>query len=256
MEAPEQASFLEADLARSDARWKLVAFHVPYYNCRSTGTGYASEIYLRDWASIIEDPEYKVDLVVTGHVHNYMRSFPLRTKIEEVPLKNPWTNVGYRAIPEIAHTSEEGVSYIVQGGWGAPADPYMEWGRCKVRDFMAAYTSVHSYTLIELEHGKLYLSTRDLNKKVYDEQVFPYYLEEEEPVASEEKALPEEGEKGALLATKIKEEGRGALAAKDGGGVLPACIESLQTVSQNSGDITTCSPCIRATYDMAGLVAG
>jgi len=262
-EAPKQASWLEADLAGSRARWKLVAFHVPYYNCRSAGTGYASEVYLRDWAEVIEDPQYEVDLVACGHVHNYMRSFPLRTEIEEVAVEKRWTNVGYRAIPEISPSSEEGVSYIVQGGWGAPTDPYLEWGRCKVRDFMAAYTSVHSYTLIELEHGKLYLSTRDFNGKVYDEQVFPYYVEEEEPEVSEEEVVSEEGEKEALLATKIKEEGRGALAAKDDGGVFSTCTRFLQNVSESTGDMATevfklcsCSPCIRAAYDMVGLVAG
>ena len=173
-EAQSQRDWLEADLAGSDAEWKVVVWHVPYYSGFVTGTGDTEEVFLRDWSPIVERPKYGVDLVMNGHVHNYMRSWPLRTWIEEVPVDAEWTDVGYRARYELAGNSSEGVTYITQGCWGAPTDPYVKGGDCDIRDFMAAAAARPSYTLVELTDDGIHLLTKDTLGDVLDDATLPY----------------------------------------------------------------------------------
>lgn len=175
-EAEAQVEWLNSDLAGSDAEWKVVAFHIPYYSAFVTGTGYASELYLYHWAFIIEDPAYGVDLVATGHVHNYMRSWPVRTTdIVEVPVEAPGTDIGYLAVYDLVEQSSEGVTYIVQGCWGAPTDPYEKGTDCDIRDMMAEAAARPCYTLADLVDGDgLHAVTVDTNGNVLDDFTLPY----------------------------------------------------------------------------------
>jgi len=179
-EAEAQVEWLKNDLASSDAKWKIVAFHVPWYTCFESGTGYTSEVYLKYWAQIIEDPAYGVDLVFSGHVHNYMRTWPLRTvEIKEVSVDKPWTKVGYKAVYELKGNSEEGITYVVSGTWGAPTDPYVKGEPCQIRDFMASVAARPSYVVLELTpDGGLHYLAKDTSGKVIDEVTFPYTTEE------------------------------------------------------------------------------
>jgi hypothetical protein len=70
---PEQAAWLEADLAASDAPWKLVILHKPAYSSGKHG----------DTASVKEHflplfERHRVHLVLAGHDHNYERFHPIR----------------------------------------------------------------------------------------------------------------------------------------------------------------------------------
>ena len=185
-EAKKQVNWLKKDLRKSEAEWKVVAFHIPYYSSFVTGTGYPSELYLKHWASIIEDPAYGVDIVATGHVHNYMRSWPIRTmKIEDVGLEPdlPWSGEGYLAVYELEEESSDGVTYIVQGCWGAPTDPYEEGTECDIRDLMAEAAARPSYTLAELTaDGKLHVMTIDTDGNMLDEETLPYTAPVDFPV--------------------------------------------------------------------------
>lgn len=174
-EAVAQVEWLESDLAGSDAEWKVVAFHVPYYSGFVTGTGYASEPFLKYWAPILEDPAYGVDLVIGGHVHNYLRSWPMRTtSVEEVTVDLPWTEVGYLAHYELLRDSSAGVTYMVQGTWGAPTDPYVKGTECDIRDFMASASARPSYTVAELIGDGLHFVTKDISGEVLDEATLHY----------------------------------------------------------------------------------
>ena len=180
-EATEQVEWLESDLAGSEAEWKVVAFHIPYYSSFVTGTGYPSELYLKYWAPVIEDPAYGVDIVATGHVHNYMRSWPIHTTdIVEVGLEPnyPWSGVGYRAVYELKEESSEGVTYIVQGCWGAPTDPYERGTDCDIRDLMAEAAARPCYTLAELTDGELHMVTKDTRGDVLEDFTLPYTITE------------------------------------------------------------------------------
>jgi calcineurin-like phosphoesterase family protein/purple acid phosphatase-like protein len=66
----EQLDWLEATLAASDARWKVVFFHHPPYSDGSHGDNLVAQIYL---VPIFE--QHGVDLVINGHDHSYQR-FP------------------------------------------------------------------------------------------------------------------------------------------------------------------------------------
>lgn len=174
-EAKAQVDFLKDDLANSDAEWKIVVFHVPYYSCFLTGTGYASEPLLKYWSPVIENPIYGVDIVATGHVHNYLRSWPMRTlAIQEVPVDKDWTKVGYKAVYELLNNSAEGVTYIVQGGWGAPNDPYIKGTDCDLRPFIAAAAARACYTLAEITENGLHLVTKDTADTILDEITLHY----------------------------------------------------------------------------------
>lgn len=175
-EAEEQVKFLEEDLAHAKERWKIVAFHVPYYDCFPSGTGYPSEVLLKYWAPIIE--KYGVDFVFCGHVHNYMRTWPLKTvKIEEVPVNKPWTKVGYKHIYELKKSSEEGTTYVVVGTAGAPIDLYIKGSACDIRPFMAQARARHLYVLLEINETNVHYVAKDARGLVWDEVTYPFIVE-------------------------------------------------------------------------------
>jgi len=69
----EQSTWLAQDLAASKADWKIVILHHPPYSSGEHG----SQLTLRrNWAPILE--AQGVDLVLTGHDHNYERSKPMK----------------------------------------------------------------------------------------------------------------------------------------------------------------------------------
>ena len=76
MSAPDLTKWVEDDLkAAKDARWKFVAFHHPGFSSSRT---HFEEQQMRAMATVFE--KSNVDLVFTGHVHNYQRSYPLYFK--------------------------------------------------------------------------------------------------------------------------------------------------------------------------------
>lgn len=67
----EQAPWIEERLKNSDAKWKFAVFHFPPY---APDEDYP--VIRREWCSLFD--KYGVDFVLSGHVHYYMRSKPLR----------------------------------------------------------------------------------------------------------------------------------------------------------------------------------
>jgi acid phosphatase type 7 len=71
---PGLRAWVERDLlAAKDATWRFVSFHHPGFNSAKTHFG---DQEMRLISDILEAG--KVDVVFSGHVHNYQRSFPLR----------------------------------------------------------------------------------------------------------------------------------------------------------------------------------
>ena len=69
----ELRDWVERDLAAAkDATWRFVAFHHPGFN---SSKKHFSEQRMRRMAETFE--RGGVDLVFTGHVHNYQRTFPI-----------------------------------------------------------------------------------------------------------------------------------------------------------------------------------
>lgn len=81
-----QTRWLRRALRSSQARWKVVAFHHPPYTCG----GHSGEESIVDrWVPLFQ--RFDVDLVLSGHDHNYQR-----------------------------FAKRRGVTYVVHGGGGAP----------------------------------------------------------------------------------------------------------------------------------------
>jgi uncharacterized protein (TIGR03382 family) len=69
----EQQQWVEEDLAASTAPWKIVFFHHPPWSSGEHG----SQLKMRrEFSPLFE--KYGVDLVLTGHDHNYERTHPMR----------------------------------------------------------------------------------------------------------------------------------------------------------------------------------
>lgn len=66
----KQAAWLEEDLASTSQPWKIVALHEGPYG------GNQKESVLKRWVPIFDT--YGVDLVLQGHNHEYVRSYPMK----------------------------------------------------------------------------------------------------------------------------------------------------------------------------------
>ena len=74
-----QATWIEEQLAGSVAAWKFAMFHFPPY---SSDGGYPD--IRQKWCTLFD--KYHVDIVMSGHVHNYLRTKPMNS---EKPVANP-----------------------------------------------------------------------------------------------------------------------------------------------------------------------
>jgi 3',5'-cyclic AMP phosphodiesterase CpdA len=112
---PAQTAWLRRTLARSKARWRIAALHHPPYSC---GQYAADDEILRRWAPLFE--RYRVQLVLSGHDHNYQRFAPRR-----------------------------GVRYVVHGGGGR-----------KLYSLSRCPSSYPRRQRARVEHGFLYVVIR------------------------------------------------------------------------------------------------
>jgi 3',5'-cyclic AMP phosphodiesterase CpdA len=71
--AETQAEWLDAELRRTRAEWKLVMFHHPLYASHPTRESLALRAA---WEPVLD--AHQVDLVLQGHDHAYLRTYPLR----------------------------------------------------------------------------------------------------------------------------------------------------------------------------------
>ncbi|MFL5346341.1 MAG: metallophosphoesterase [Hyalangium sp.] len=95
-----QRAWLEQDLAASKADWKIVYFHHPPWSSGAHG----SQLVMRhQFGPLFE--KYGVDLVLTGHDHNYERSRPMLGD-------------------DVAPSGKRGITYLVVGGGGATLRPF------------------------------------------------------------------------------------------------------------------------------------
>jgi 3',5'-cyclic AMP phosphodiesterase CpdA len=137
--------WIEDDLkAAKNARWKFVAFHHPGFNSSRT---HFQEQQMRAMSEVFE--RNKVDIVFTGHVHNYQRSYPLYFK----PSGNRGREItGSWRLDTIfdgkKHTKPDGVIYLVTGGGGAKLyNPEQQADPKSWQEFTVKYVAdTHSLT--------------------------------------------------------------------------------------------------------------
>jgi 3',5'-cyclic AMP phosphodiesterase CpdA len=68
-----QTEWLRRTLARSRARWRIAVFHHPAFTC---GAYISHPEVVARWVPLFE--RYRVQLVLSGHDHNYQRFAPRR----------------------------------------------------------------------------------------------------------------------------------------------------------------------------------
>lgn len=79
----KQTNWLAKELSGSKATWKFVTYHHPAY---SSAEGRQNETVVKHWTPLFD--KYHVDLVLQGHDHAYLRTFPMKEgKRQETPAK-------------------------------------------------------------------------------------------------------------------------------------------------------------------------
>lgn len=140
---------LEAELAKSTARWKIVAHHHCIFSSDNddhgnthVGKSTLGMPRLAHLPALYE--KYDVDLVFYGHVHTYERTWPIRNN--EVDNRN-------------------GITYIQIGGNGGGLETpalLRSWFTNKLR-------YGHHYGYVRIAGDELHFQAMDLNGQVFDQ---------------------------------------------------------------------------------------
>ena len=159
-EASPQYAFAAADLAAVDRAvtpWLLAAFHAPWYNSNWHNHNEMEEVGMRE---AMEDlfHRHQVDLVFSGHVHNYERMHPVY-RGRRTPGAAVYINVG-----DGGNREGPALGFYPQPPWSAfrlaaELDPMRIFGHGKV--------AVHNRTHLHFTWHRLWGSARDLGDEVW-----------------------------------------------------------------------------------------
>lgn len=161
----------KAITANPSAKWRFVVLHVaPFHSSAS----HQNEQWMRRLAPLFE--ETGVDVVWSGHVHNYQRSHPLRFAPSETK-KTDGTVEGTFSLDTLFDgttvTKPNGVLYVVTGAGGAAlyTKPlHSANDSVSEESFTAKYdASVHSLTELSVRGNTLSVRQVDENGKEVDQ---------------------------------------------------------------------------------------
>jgi len=192
----EQRDWLRADLAGTEQPWKIVLFHRGPY-----GSYYSTEAVKTHWTPVFD--EFGVDLVLNGHDHLYMKSYPMKGG---VPV-----------------AEGEGTVYVIGGSSGPKFydrvdQPWQE----KVFD-----RNIQIYSTVEVNGGALEF----VAKTVDGEEVDRFTLKKPDPMAGIELAGPAELTAGLTAPTVVEAVyASGARAPLAGGVTFASSDPSVATV--------------------------
>lgn len=141
---PAELQWLENDLANTTTLWKIAVFHHPPYSCGMHG----SSDYVRNrFAPLFE--RYGVDLALSGHDHNYERTFPLQQEAVTDSSRTDYRN-------------PRGVIYVVTGGGAGPRETYTHcW-------FTAVGVAATHFTQVEIDGARLELTAVHADGRILD----------------------------------------------------------------------------------------
>lgn len=154
---PALREWVAKDLAANkDATFRFVAFHHPGFNSAKT---HLTDQWMRTLAPVFEAGN--VDIVFSGHVHNYQRSFPMTFVPKPQPdgkmlgpkgeMAGDWTLD--KAYGNGGKTKPKGPIYIVSGGGGAGLyNPEMTGQPDTWQPFTDKYIADHhSFTVADIQ---------------------------------------------------------------------------------------------------------
>ncbi|GAA0843116.1 hypothetical protein GCM10008915_43480 [Bifidobacterium pullorum subsp. gallinarum] len=134
----EQKQWLQQDLADNDKKWTVAMFHRGPY-----GSIYDTAEVRSLWAPVLE--EFGVDLVLNGHDHIYIRSYPMMDN-------------------QIA-ADGQGTTYVVAGSSGPKFYSHTERGWHEVVDD----EQTQMYASVEVKGDELHFVTKTVGGRVVDE---------------------------------------------------------------------------------------
>ncbi len=143
---PKLREWIENDLKSAQtATWRFVGFHHPGFN---SSHAHFKDQWMRDLSPLFE--KYNVDLVLSGHVHNYQRTYPMKVRDSAT-----WTLD--KKYDGNKNTRPDGVIYLVTGGGGASLyDTDQEKKPETWQDFTVKFiSSRHSLTVVNVDGKKL-----------------------------------------------------------------------------------------------------
>lgn len=141
--AQRQASWLDAALEKTKATWKFVMFHHPIY---SSAPKRDNPLLRQHWVPVFD--KHRVDMVLQGHDHAYLRTYPMRAN-RRVEGNEPGT---------VYVVSVSGTKYYEQ-----VEHDYTERG----------FTNISTYQTLDFQirDGRLLYRALDINGKEVDQLV-------------------------------------------------------------------------------------
>ena len=173
--------WIQRDLTSTDALWKFVVFHHPPYN---VGKEHYSEQHMRVLSPLLE--ACGVDMVLSGHEHNYQRPRPFKFAPRDVSLASNLSS-SKRLVPGQftidakfdgkTNTHPQGIIYLTTGAGGASLydkewnDNPEKWkheedGNINYIDKFVS--SLHSFSRFDIDGPKLTMAQIDLNGQEID----------------------------------------------------------------------------------------
>ena len=148
-ESSEDYRWLERELARNKATWKIVMLHKPAYSSDENDFGDTAEtrsrlgdLNARRLVPLYE--KHRVDIVWSGHIHTYERTWPLKDGKSVSPKK--------------------GVLYMVTGGGGGSLE-----NAAPVRTpILAKVYRGHHYCYVLVNGKELRIEAYDLDNRLFD----------------------------------------------------------------------------------------
>jgi acid phosphatase type 7 len=149
---PALRRWIASDLAATHATWKFVGFHHPGFN---SSNAHHEDQWMRTLSDVFE--AQGVDVVISGHVHNYQRTYPMTFRVKgtpQMPIKEvagDWTLD--KTFDGAENTHPKGVLYLITGAGGAGLyDPQQNDDPSTWLEFTAKFNSkVHSLTVADID---------------------------------------------------------------------------------------------------------
>jgi hypothetical protein len=155
--------WLTEDLKRAQrSKWRFVSFHHPGFN---SSRSHYDDQWMRSVHRIFE--QGRVDIVFSGHVHNYQRTRPIRAG------SRPGEWVLDTRFDGMKNTKPNGVVYIVSGAGGAKLyNPEQSDQADTFQGFtVRLISSTHSYTVVEVAGSTTVLRQISADGKELDRMV-------------------------------------------------------------------------------------
>lgn len=149
-----QLAFAEQDLAAARERempWLIVYLHLPIY----TAGVYANHVHPIRAALAELCDHYEVDMVFSGHDHNYQSSYPVRARV----LRDGWQAPVFER--------PRGTVYVVTGGGGGHI--YGELQGARDRPYIRTFQAVNHCVVLDISTDDLRARALDIDGEVLDE---------------------------------------------------------------------------------------